>query len=216
MKPYFITCKEAMEARLLLQVRAGGREGRKERPRPGRPQVRGDGHGADARPPTAAGPAALCGERRDVLAAGPHRHRGRAPELLPDRDPHPLRQAHQAGLRGEWNRAVGWLWARPHGARATWRACVGVFGGPCQASGYRSPLCPLSPQRCQAKGFVCELCKEGDVLFPFDSHTSVCTDCSAVFHRYAGCRCLAAFPSGAVVVVVGGGPGSSGTLPGVP
>lgn len=30
MKPYFITCKEAMEARLLLQVRAGGREGRKE------------------------------------------------------------------------------------------------------------------------------------------------------------------------------------------
>ncbi|XP_051830700.1 differentially expressed in FDCP 8 homolog isoform X2 [Antechinus flavipes] len=38
-------------------------------------------------------------------------------------------------------------------------------------------------QRCQAKGFVCELCKEGDVLFPFDSHTSVCTDCSAVFHR---------------------------------
>ncbi|XP_060694022.1 differentially expressed in FDCP 8 homolog isoform X2 [Hemiscyllium ocellatum] len=38
-------------------------------------------------------------------------------------------------------------------------------------------------QRCQAKGFVCELCKEGDVLFPFDSHTSVCQDCSAVFHR---------------------------------
>lgn len=91
---------------------------------------------------------------------------------------------------------------------------MGVFGGPCHASGYRSPLCPLSPQRCQAKGFVCELCKEGDVLFPFDSHTSVCTDCSAVFHRYAGCRCLAAFPSGAVVVV--GGPGSSGALPGVP
>lgn len=39
-------------------------------------------------------------------------------------------------------------------------------------------------QRCQAKGFVCELCKEGDVLFPFDSHTSVCNDCSAVFHRW--------------------------------
>ncbi|XP_074205226.1 differentially expressed in FDCP 8 homolog isoform X2 [Camelus bactrianus] len=41
----------------------------------------------------------------------------------------------------------------------------------------------LDCERCQAKGFVCELCREGDVLFPFDSHTSVCTDCSAVFHR---------------------------------
>uniref|UniRef100_A0ABK0LFY5 Differentially expressed in FDCP 8 homolog n=1 Tax=Rattus norvegicus TaxID=10116 RepID=A0ABK0LFY5_RAT len=41
----------------------------------------------------------------------------------------------------------------------------------------------LDCERCQAKGFVCELCKEGDVLFPFDSHTSVCNDCSAVFHR---------------------------------
>ncbi|XP_075795920.1 differentially expressed in FDCP 8 homolog isoform X2 [Pelodiscus sinensis] len=41
----------------------------------------------------------------------------------------------------------------------------------------------LDCERCQAKGFVCELCKEGDVLFPFDSHTSVCADCSAVFHR---------------------------------
>lgn len=39
-------------------------------------------------------------------------------------------------------------------------------------------------QRCQAKGFVCELCKEGDILFPFDSHTSVCHECSAVFHRF--------------------------------
>lgn len=27
MKPYFITCKEAMEARLLLQVRPGGGQG---------------------------------------------------------------------------------------------------------------------------------------------------------------------------------------------
>ncbi|KAM8876578.1 differentially expressed in FDCP 8 homolog isoform 1-T1 [Synchiropus picturatus] len=41
----------------------------------------------------------------------------------------------------------------------------------------------LDCERCQAKGFVCELCKEGDILFPFDSHTSVCHDCSAVFHR---------------------------------
>ncbi|XP_016086825.1 differentially expressed in FDCP 8 homolog isoform X3 [Sinocyclocheilus grahami] len=37
--------------------------------------------------------------------------------------------------------------------------------------------------KCQAKGFMCELCKEGDILFPFDSHTSVCHDCFAVFHR---------------------------------
>ncbi|XP_041256872.1 differentially expressed in FDCP 8 homolog isoform X4 [Onychostruthus taczanowskii] len=44
----------------------------------------------------------------------------------------------------------------------------------------------LDCERCQAKGFVCELCREGDVLFPFDSHTSVCADCSAVFHRYRG------------------------------
>ncbi|KAF6077246.1 differentially expressed in FDCP 8-like protein [Phyllostomus discolor] len=42
----------------------------------------------------------------------------------------------------------------------------------------------LDCERCQAKGFVCELCREGDVLFPFDSHTSVCRDCSAVFHRW--------------------------------
>ncbi|KAG7275194.1 hypothetical protein CRUP_023782 [Coryphaenoides rupestris] len=41
----------------------------------------------------------------------------------------------------------------------------------------------LDCERCQAKGFVCELCKEGDILYPFDSHTSVCHDCSAVFHR---------------------------------
>ncbi|NWY05421.1 DEFI8 protein, partial [Nothoprocta ornata] len=47
----------------------------------------------------------------------------------------------------------------------------------------RRPLTARPPQRCQAKGFVCELCKEGDVLFPFDSHSSVCADCSAVFHR---------------------------------
>ncbi|XP_078526414.1 differentially expressed in FDCP 8 homolog isoform X2 [Lissotriton helveticus] len=41
----------------------------------------------------------------------------------------------------------------------------------------------LDCERCQAKGFVCELCKEGDVLFPFDSHTCVCQECLAVFHR---------------------------------
>lgn len=65
MKPYFITCKEAMEARLLLQVRLGVRA-----------RLGSGGHTAvvtqqwslssgshSARSPTAAGPAALCGER---------------------------------------------------------------------------------------------------------------------------------------------------------
>lgn len=61
--------------------------------------------------------------------------------------------------------------------------------GPRWAPWGPSARCP--PQRCQAKGFVCELCKEGDVLFPFDSHTSVCTDCSAVFHRYGGAAAAA-------------------------
>ncbi|XP_056333838.1 differentially expressed in FDCP 8 homolog isoform X2 [Danio aesculapii] len=41
----------------------------------------------------------------------------------------------------------------------------------------------LDCEKCQAKGFMCELCREGDSLFPFDSHTSVCHDCLAVFHR---------------------------------
>ncbi|XP_052438248.1 differentially expressed in FDCP 8 homolog isoform X7 [Carassius gibelio] len=40
----------------------------------------------------------------------------------------------------------------------------------------------LDCEKCQAKGFMCELCKEGDILFPFDNHTSVCNDCFAVFH----------------------------------
>lgn len=65
-------------------------------------------------------------------------------------------------------------------------ALVGLV--PCGGAGvparHRWDPLPSPHQRCQAKGFVCELCKEGDVLFPFDSHTSVCTDCSAVFHRY--------------------------------
>ncbi|KAI2653752.1 hypothetical protein H4Q32_014083 [Labeo rohita] len=38
----------------------------------------------------------------------------------------------------------------------------------------------LDCEKCQAKGFMCELCKEGDILFPFDSHTSVCHDCFAI------------------------------------
>lgn len=64
---------------------------------------------------------------------------------------------------------------------------VGRAGGglwwTCPPPWERALTIPPRRQRCQAKGFVCELCREGDVLFPFDSHTSVCADCSAVFHR---------------------------------
>ncbi|XP_041256870.1 differentially expressed in FDCP 8 homolog isoform X2 [Onychostruthus taczanowskii] len=74
----------------------------------------GDGGAAAA---AAAGPAALCGERRDVLAAGPDRHRGRAPGLLAHRDPHALCQAHQAGLRAMPGQGLR-LRAVPGGRRA--------------------------------------------------------------------------------------------------
>ncbi|XP_038003983.1 differentially expressed in FDCP 8 homolog isoform X2 [Motacilla alba alba] len=74
----------------------------------------GDGGAAAA---AAAGPAALRGERRDVLAAGPDRHRGRAPRLLPHRDPHALCQAHQAGLRAMPGQGLR-LRAVPRGRRA--------------------------------------------------------------------------------------------------
>ncbi|XP_014675294.1 PREDICTED: uncharacterized protein LOC106815331 isoform X3 [Priapulus caudatus] len=38
-------------------------------------------------------------------------------------------------------------------------------------------------QLCQAKGYICELCAEEDVIFPFDDLAIVCDGCSAVFHR---------------------------------
>ncbi|XP_012578297.1 PREDICTED: differentially expressed in FDCP 8 homolog, partial [Condylura cristata] len=73
--------------------------------------------------------------------------------------------------------------------------CLNLVSKPCVRSKvshqaeYELSICPESgldsqDYRCaECRGFVCELCREGDVLFPFDSHTSVCTDCSAVFHR---------------------------------
>uniref|UniRef100_A0A8B9GDK0 Phorbol-ester/DAG-type domain-containing protein n=1 Tax=Amazona collaria TaxID=241587 RepID=A0A8B9GDK0_9PSIT len=42
----------------------------------------------------------------------------------------------------------------------------------------------LDSECCQVKGLICEFCKESNVLFPFISHASVCTDCSTIFHRY--------------------------------
>ena len=39
-------------------------------------------------------------------------------------------------------------------------------------------------QLCQAKGYVCELCDMQEVLFPFDNHAIVCSQCSTVLHRY--------------------------------
>lgn len=37
--------------------------------------------------------------------------------------------------------------------------------------------------RCQAKGFICEICTNGNELFPFDSIASSCTKCGAVYHK---------------------------------
>lgn len=37
--------------------------------------------------------------------------------------------------------------------------------------------------RCQAKGFICEICNLGNVLFPFDSLAAVCAKCGAVYHK---------------------------------
>ena len=38
-------------------------------------------------------------------------------------------------------------------------------------------------QRCQAKGYMCELCDMQEVLFPFDNIAIVCDRCSTVLHR---------------------------------
>lgn len=38
-------------------------------------------------------------------------------------------------------------------------------------------------QLCQARGFVCELCTNKEIIFPFDNTAVVCPSCSAVMHR---------------------------------
>lgn len=36
---------------------------------------------------------------------------------------------------------------------------------------------------CKAKGFICELCRAEELIFPFDIFAIVCSKCSAVYHR---------------------------------
>ncbi|GFS98308.1 differentially expressed in FDCP 8 homolog [Trichonephila clavipes] len=38
-------------------------------------------------------------------------------------------------------------------------------------------------QGCQGKGFICELCKSEEVIFPFEPRTDICRTCSSVFHQ---------------------------------
>ncbi|KAG8183615.1 hypothetical protein JTE90_025166 [Oedothorax gibbosus] len=38
-------------------------------------------------------------------------------------------------------------------------------------------------QGCRGKGFICELCKSEDVIFPFEPRTDVCQTCSSLFHQ---------------------------------
>ncbi|XP_038068463.1 LOW QUALITY PROTEIN: differentially expressed in FDCP 8-like [Patiria miniata] len=50
--------------------------------------------------------------------------------------------------------------------------------------------CPL----CQARGFICELCNSNEVLYPFDMIATVCSHCSAVFHRDCFYKCSGECP----------------------
>lgn len=43
-------------------------------------------------------------------------------------------------------------------------------------------------QKCQAKGFICELCDSREILFPFDNIAVVCAKCSYVLHRHCFAR----------------------------
>ncbi|XP_061737190.1 differentially expressed in FDCP 8 homolog isoform X2 [Nerophis ophidion] len=129
MKPYFITCKEAMEARLLLQnVLFCGRS-------------------------------YLCVSRPRPLR---HHH---VSHVLQDRQ-HFVENDDMYSLQDLIDISSGRLSCSLTEVHTTFAKHI-----------------KLDCDRCQAKGFVCELCKEGDILFPFDSHTSVCHDCAAVFHR---------------------------------
>jgi hypothetical protein len=41
----------------------------------------------------------------------------------------------------------------------------------------------LDCEKCQAKGFICELCTSNTVIFPFDALATSCQTCGAVFHK---------------------------------
>jgi hypothetical protein len=39
-------------------------------------------------------------------------------------------------------------------------------------------------QTCAGNGFICELCVDKSVIFPFDENVRACKLCCAVYHRY--------------------------------
>jgi len=41
----------------------------------------------------------------------------------------------------------------------------------------------LDCEKCQAKGFICEMCNSENVIFPFDALAISCDRCGAVFHK---------------------------------
>ncbi|XP_052242863.1 differentially expressed in FDCP 8-like isoform X2 [Dreissena polymorpha] len=47
---------------------------------------------------------------------------------------------------------------------------------------------------CRGKGFLCEICKTDEILFPFDNIAVVCADCSAVLHRHCFAKRSGACP----------------------
>jgi len=44
---------------------------------------------------------------------------------------------------------------------------------------------------CTAKSFLCEICGDTEILFPFDPHSDFCDDCGATFHKecFRAARC---------------------------
>nr|XP_055088896.1 differentially expressed in FDCP 8 homolog isoform X4 [Symphalangus syndactylus] len=161
MKPYFITCREAMEARLLLQVRlpAGLAPNGKRSQGGEAPQAQVFSRQLVHGVPLAEGLLTTV-PRNKANRCYTHK---RVLQLVPFGKPCSLYVNLHEDLLDVHAGRLGCSLTEIHTLFAK--------------------HIKLDCERCQAKGFVCELCREGDVLFPFDSHTSVCADCSAVFHR---------------------------------